>query len=203
MKRIKEIFRKYFLAGLFTVIPIALSIIVVLWFFRKVDSLFSPLMTRILGVIIPGDVKHIPGMGFVLGILIILLLGFLSKTFLMGQILKLIDMILKRVPIAKSVYLPLKTLVEAFSPENNAAFREVVLVRYPRDDSYSVGFVTKKILCHGTELDAVYVPTNNLYLGEVLFVRPEDMVKTGMSVEEGIRVVASGGTAAPDTIDIP
>jgi len=200
MKRIREIFRKYFLAGLFSVIPIALSIFIVVWFFNKVDSLFSPLMSRILSIFIPGTVKHIPGMGFILGILIILLFGFFSKTFLVRKILSLVDLILKKIPIAKSIYSTIKTLTEAFSPDNRSAFKEVVLVRYPRDESFVLGFVTKRTLCNDQELDAVYIPTNNLYLGEVLFFSPEDMIQTSLSVEEGIRIVASGGTGAPDCI---
>jgi len=200
MKRIREIFRKYFLAGLFSVIPIALSVFIVIWFFNKVDVLFTPLVNRILSVFLPGTVKHIPGMGFILGILIILLFGFFSKTFLVRKLLALVELVLKKIPIAKSIYSTIKTLTEAFSPENRSAFKEVVLVRYPRDESFVLGFVTKRTLCNNQELDAVYIPTNNLYLGEVLFFRPEDMIQTSLSVEEGIRIVASGGMGAPDFI---
>jgi uncharacterized membrane protein len=201
VKRIREIFRKYFFAGLFSVIPIALSVFFILWFFRKIDALFSPIVYRILQLVLPGYVgTPISGTGFILGIIAILLLGFLSKTFLISRFLDLIGTILKKIPLAKSIYSTLKTLTEAFSPENMDSFREVVLIKYPRTDSYAVGFLTKKIVFDGSEYVAVYVPTNNLYLGEVLFVKEEDMVKTGLSVEEGMRVVASGGTAAPDQI---
>lgn len=201
MKRIREIFRKYFIAGLFSVIPIALSVFFILWFFRKIDALFSPIVYRILQLLLPGyERTPIPGTGFILGIIAILLLGFMSKTFLISRFLDLIGTILKKIPLAKSIYSTLKTLTEAFSPENMESFREVVLIKYPRTDSYAVGFLTKKMVCDGNEYLAVYVPTNNLYLGEVLFVREDDMVKTGLSVEEGMRVVASGGTAAPDRI---
>ncbi|NIO16178.1 MAG: DUF502 domain-containing protein [Deltaproteobacteria bacterium] len=202
MKRIREIFRKYFFAGLFSVIPIALSVFFILWFFRKIDALFSPVVYRILQLLLPGyERTPIPGTGFVLGIIAILLVGFLSKTFLISRFLDFIGTVLKKIPLAKSIYSTLKTLTEAFSPENMDSFREVVLVRYPRTDSYAVGFLTKKMLCGDDELIAVYVPTNNLYLGDVLFIKEEDMVRTRLSVEEGMRVVASGGTAAPDYID--
>ncbi len=202
MKRIREIFRKYFFAGLFSVIPIALSVFFILWFFRKIDALFSPVVYRILQLLLPGyERTPIPGTGFVLGIIAILLIGFLSKTFLISRFLDFIGTVLKKIPLAKSIYSTLKTLTEAFSPENMDSFREVVLIRYPRTDSYAVGFLTKKMLCGEDELFAVYVPTNNLYLGEVLFIKEEDMVRTHLSVEEGMRVVASGGTAAPDFID--
>ncbi len=202
MKRIREIFRKYFFAGLFSVIPIALSVFFILWFFRKIDALFSPVVYRILQLLLPGyERTPIPGTGFVLGIIAILLIGFLSKTFLISRFLDFIGTVLKKIPLAKSIYSTLKTLTEAFSPENMDSFREVVLIRYPRTDSYAVGFLTKKMLCGEEELIAVYVPTNNLYLGEVLFIKEEDMVRTHLSVEEGMRVVASGGTAAPDFID--
>lgn len=204
MKRIKEVFRRYFFAGLFVLIPIALSVFFIIWFFKKVDSLFSPLVVAIMKALLPFmEVRHIPGTGFVLGIIIILIIGFLSKTFLMRKFLELVDAVMKKIPIAKSVYSTVKTLTEAFAPDNRTAFREVVLVKYPRTESYAIGFVTKRLTCGDEELDAVYVPTNNLYLGEVLFVNPEDILPTNLTVEEGIRVVASGGTAAPDCIEGP
>jgi len=199
---LRELFRRYFFAGLFVLIPIALSIFVVVWFFKKVDSLFSPLVYHIMRAMIPFyEFRHIPGTGFVLGVIIILLIGFLSKTFLVRKFLDVVDAVMKKIPIAKSVYTTVKTLTEAFSPENRTAFREVVMVRYPRTESYAIGFVTRRLTCGGEELDAVYIPTNNLYLGEVLFVRPGDLIPTPLTVEEGIRIVASGGTAAPDCIE--
>jgi len=202
VKRIAEIFRKYFIAGLFSVIPIALSIFFILWFFRKIDALFSPLVYHIFQLIVPGyELTPIPGTGFVLGIIAILLIGFLSKTFLISTVLDIIGQVLKKIPLAKSIYSTLKTLTEAFSPENDESFREVVLVKYPWTDSYAVGFLTKKMICEGNELFAIYVPTNNLYLGEVLFLKEEAIIRTDLTVEAGMRIVASGGTAAPDTIE--
>lgn len=199
--KVREMFRRYFVAGFIAVIPISISVFLVFWFFKKIDALFSPLLYHIIKGFFPGySMQPLPGTGFILGIVTILLVGFLSKTYLLEPIFGLFDLILKRIPIAKSIYTTTKTLTEAFSPEHRTAFREVVLIKYPRTGSYAVGFVTKKTLCNGQEMDAVYVPTNNLYLGEVLFARPDEVLKTDLSVEEGIKILASGGTAAPDCI---
>jgi uncharacterized membrane protein len=117
------------------------------------------------------------------------------------RVLALGDRILLKVPIYRRLYPSVKMLLDAFSPERRNSFKEVVLVEHPREGAYAFGFVTSEILLdapHGKrEMVTVFVPTNNLYLGDVLVVPREAVIPTGLSVEQGIRVILSAGTATP------
>jgi len=95
------------------------------------------------------------------------------------------------------VYSTIKQLTNAFSPENTKSFKEVLLVEYPKEGSYALGFRTMTVEEGDRRLAVVYVPTNNLYLGEVLFIPEERAVRLEMSIEQAVRLLMSGGIAAP------
>ena len=110
------------------------------------------------------------------------------------------EALLLHIPVFRTVYAPVKQLVAAFSPDNESGFKRVVLVDQP-GRGYVLGFLTREFTLVGagtTEaLVAVYVPTNHLYLGDVL-VCPRDRVRfPDLSVEEGVRIFLTGGTSVP------
>jgi uncharacterized membrane protein len=108
------------------------------------------------------------------------------------------------VPIYRRLYPSVKMLIDAFSPERRNSFKEVVLVTHGRESEYAFGFVTSDVLLdtpHGKrEMVTVFIPSNNLYLGDVTMVPREDVIPTGLSVEQGIRVILSAGTATPSRL---
>jgi uncharacterized membrane protein len=109
---------------------------------------------------------------------------------------------LLRVPVFKTVYATVKQLVAAFSPENELGFKRVVLVE--RDGAYALGFLTREFTAdrgNGPEaLVAVYVPTNHVYLGDVVICERARAVFPDITVEEGVRIVLTGGMATPSRI---
>ena len=104
--------------------------------------------------------------------------------------------------IGRTIYAPVKQLVVAFSPDNEMGFKRVVLVQVR--DSYSLGFLTKEFAVDsgaGPEaMVAVYVPTNHLYLGDIIVCRPEQVRFPDISVEEGLRIFLTAGMALPSRI---
>src|SRR5204863_207374 len=92
-----------------------------------------------------------------------------------------------------------KMLIDSFSPERRNSFKAVVLVQHPREGTYAFGFVTSQLLLEAPagkgEMVTVFVPSNNLYLGDIIVVPDADVIHTGLSVEEGIRIILSAGTA--------
>jgi uncharacterized membrane protein len=112
-----------------------------------------------------------------------------------------IERLMLRIPIFRSIYPSVKQLLEAFSPEKRTSFKEVVLAEHPRKGEYVFGFRTGDVLVEGPEgkmeLVTVFVPTNNLYLGDVILVPKDEVIHTGLSVEEGLRIILSAGTATP------
>src|SRR6185436_20084668 len=110
------------------------------------------------------------------------------------------ERVIRYIPLVRRVYPTVKDFVDAFSPNRRAGFREFVIVEHPRDGAYSYGFLTGDVRVDGTKPDtlvSVYVPTNHLYLGDIVLVPRDAILATGLSVEDGIRIILSAGTAAP------
>jgi uncharacterized membrane protein len=187
--------KKSFVTGVFVTLPLVVSVSLLLWFFEKADNLFSPVFDGIVQAIVPGA-SHIPGTGILSGIVIILLVGFLARNVAGRRILDSLDRLIHRIPLFRTVYSTIKQLTNAFSPESTRSFKEVLLVEYPREGSFALGFRTMTVEEGERRLAVVYVPTNNLYLGEVLFIPEEKVVRLEMTVEQAVRLLVSGGTAA-------
>lgn len=188
--------KKSFIAGIFVLLPLWVSVAVLRWFFGKVDNLFSPVLDGLVRMVLPGT-NHIPGTGILTGLVILLLLGFLARNVVGKRILDTLDRLIHRIPGYRSIYSTVKQLTNAFSPENTASFKEVLLVEYPREGSYALGFRTMTVDEGVRRLVVAYIPTNNLYLGEVLFLPEEKVVRLDMTVEQAVRLLMSGGIASP------
>ena len=192
--RLRNWLKVRFIAGFFVTVP-AVATAYLLWiFWVYIDDILAPTYARIFG-------RPVPGLGFLTAVAIILLMGTIARNVVGRRVLALGDRLLLRVPIYRRLYPSVKMLIDAFSPERRNAFKEVVLVEHPREGAYAFGFVTSAVLLdapHGKrEMMTVFVPTNNLYLGDVLMVPRENVLPTGLSVEEGLRVILSAGTATP------
>jgi uncharacterized membrane protein len=192
--RLRNWFKVRFITGFFVTVP-AVATAWLLWiFWVHIDDILAPTYEHLFG-------RPLPGLGFLTAVAIILLMGTIARNVVGRRVLALGDRLLLRVPIYRRIYPSVKMLIDAFSPERRDAFKEVVLVEHPREGAYAFGFVTSAVLLdapHGKrEMMTVFVPTNNLYLGDVLMVPRENVLPTGLSVEEGLRVILSAGTATP------
>ncbi len=188
--------KKSFLTGILVLVPLVVSVTLLLWFFVKVDDLFSPVLDGVLRTMIPGT-EHVPGTGILAGLVIILLLGTLARNVVGKRLLDTLDRLIQRIPGYRTVYSTIKQLTNAFSPENTQSFKEVLLVEYPLEGSYALGFRTMTVQEGERRLVVVYIPTNHLYLGEVLFIPEEKAVRLDMPIEKAVRLLVSGGIAAP------
>ena len=185
--------RRSFIAGFFVTVPLFISVAAILWLFRLVDGLVGPLYIRLLGTdLVP------PGLGIATTALAILVVGAVATNVVGKRLLQRAEWLLLHVPLFRSVYAPVKQLVVAFSPDNEYGFKRVVLIE---DSSRGLllGFLTKEFTIdrgQGPEaLIEVYVPTNHLYLGDIL-ICPRDRVSfPDVTVEQGIRIFLTGGMA--------
>ncbi len=192
----RENLKKSFITGVFIIGPLVISIALLAWFFQKVDSLFSPVIDGIVRAIVPGA-NHIPGTGILTGLVIILIVGFLARHVVGKRLLAGMDGLIQRIPGYRTVYATVKQLTDAFSPDNKSSFKAVVLVEYPRAGCHAIGFRTGTVERDGERFATVFVPTNNLYLGEVLFLPEGQAPRLDMSVEQAVRILVSGGIAVP------
>jgi uncharacterized membrane protein len=148
----------------------------------------------------------VPALGFLTAIAIIFVIGLLATNVVGRRVLQWGEALIRRVPLVRRVYPTVKDFVDAFSPTRRSGFREFVVVEHPRERCYTYAFLTGDIHVEGTKpenLVTVFVPTNHLYLGDIVLVPRDAVVSTGLSIEEGIRVILSAGTAAPARLPFP
>lgn len=183
--------RRSFITGFFVTVPLVVSVAAILWMFRIIDGLTQGLYERWTGT-------HVPGLGLVMTMAIVLLIGAVATNVIGRRILGRGEQILMHVPVFRTVYAPVKQLILAFSPDNESGFKRVVLIE-DAARGYLIGFQTREFTAdHGEgprTFVAVYVPTNHLYLGDVLICPLERVCYPDLTVEQGIRVFLTGGMA--------
>jgi uncharacterized membrane protein len=185
--------RRSFVAGFFVTVPLFISVAAFIWIFGIVDGLTTPFYDSLLG-------RRIPGLGTLSTAAAIVLVGALATNVIGRRLLARAEGYLLRVPVFRTIYAPVKQLVLAFSPDNEFGFKRVVLIEDAKR-GFSLGFLTREFTIdrgQGPEAFlAVYVPTNHLYLGDIVICERERATFPDVSVEEGIRVFLTGGMALP------
>lgn len=190
--------RRSFVTGFFVMVPLFVSVAAVIWIFNIVDGLTTPLYDRLLG-------RRIPGLGTISTALAIVLVGAVARNVFGRRILSTGEGWLLKVPVFKTIYGPVKQLMAAFSPDSESGFKRVVMIEDPRR-GYALGFQTREFTVdrgRGPEpLLAVYVPTNNLYMGDIVIVERDRATFPDISVEDGIKIFLTGGMALPPKVRI-
>lgn len=185
--------RRRLITGFFVTIPLVVSVVALVWAFHAVDGWTSGLTERLLG-------QYVPGAGIVISALLVLLAGILATNVIGRRLLRKGEALLLHVPVFRTVYGPLKQLVDAFSPDNEDGFKRVVLVEQA-PNRFALGFLTREFVAdrgRGPEpLLAVYVPTNQLYLGQVVVAARENVSFPDLTVEQAVRIFLTGGMALP------
>ncbi len=188
--------RRSFIAGLVVTVPLLLTVVTLAWFFRFVDGFARPLSVYFIG-------REVPGLGVLITGVFILLTGAFATNVIGRRVLQRGERWLLNVPLFKTVYAPVKQLVAAFSPDSESGFKKVVIVD-DRTRGMVIGFLTREFTLDrgaGPEaVVAVYVPTNHLYLGDVMVYPRGQVLFPDLSVEEGIRIFLTGGMALPGAI---
>jgi uncharacterized membrane protein len=188
--------RRRFITGFFVAVPLVISVAALLWVFYLIDDFMGPVYDRYLG-------RHVAGLGVLTTAAFVLLVGVVASNVLGKRLLSRAESYLERVPVFRTVYSPVKQLLTAFSPDNESGLKRVVMVQ-DVTGATRLGFLTKEFemdLGAGPQPFAVvYVPTNNLYLGDV-FVYPFGSLRfPDISVQEGVRIFLTGGMAMADRI---
>lgn len=190
--------RRNFVTGFFVTVPLFISVAALIWVFNVVDGLTTPFYDQMLG-------RRIPGLGTLSTAVAIVLVGIFARNVIGRRVLQQTEEWLLKVPVFKTIYSPVKQLVVAFSPDNESGFKRVVMIEDPRR-GYALGFLTREFTVdrgRGPEaLLAVYVPTNHLYLGDIVICERDRASFPDISVEDGIRIFLTGGMALPPKVRI-
>lgn len=191
-ERVIRHLRSTFTKGLFVVIPLGITIFILKFLFTFVDGILGPHLASLYSTVThhPG---YIPGLGMLTGVVVIYLAGLAAGNILGNTFFHWADTILARIPVVKSVYTSSKQLTQVFK-EGRSAYSRAVFVEWPRTGVRAVGFVTAEVIEHGEPFIIVYVPTMpNPTSGFALYFRPEEVHESGMTVEEAVKFVVSGG----------
>jgi len=185
--------RRRLITGFFVTVPLVASAVVLVWVVRAIDQLSSGLPELLIG-------RHIPGLGIVLTVLTVLSVGIVATNVFGRRLLRQAERLLLHVPVFRTIYGPLKQLTEAFSPDNEFGFKRVVLIDQG-SRGWALGFLTKEFVVdqpgNSPTLLAVYLPTNQLYLGHLVICSPDRVSFPDLTVEQGIRIFLTGGMALP------
>jgi uncharacterized membrane protein len=193
--------RRRLLAGFFVTVPLVISVAALVWIFGIIGDLTAPL----IGSVEPDGYERwlAAGVGILATLLVVLVVGAVATNVIGRRLLNRADSWLMMIPVFRTIYAPVKQLVVAFSPDNEYGFKRVVMVEDPHR-GWVMGFLTKEFNVdrgRGAEsMMAVYVPTNHLYLGDVVLYPRERAFFPDLTVEEGIRIFLTGGMSLPGRI---
>ena len=190
--------RRSFITGFFVTVPLVISVAAFIKIFDVVDGLTTPFYDRLIG-------HRIAGLGILSTAMAIVLVGAFARNVIGRRILQRTEGWLLRVPVFRTIYAPVRQLIAAFSPDNESGFKRVVMIEDARM-GYALGFLTREFTAdrgQGPEaLIAVFVPTNHLYLGDVVICARDRAMFPDISVEDGIRIFLTGGMALPPKVRI-
>ncbi len=196
--------RRYLIAGILVSAPISITIYVTYVFLNFMDTRVAKILPDAWYNAIYGH-TFIPGVGLLIAILFFIVVGWFARNFMGRIIIQMSEYIVHRMPIVNKLYGTIKQILETVMASQSQAFREVVMLEYPRKEVWSIGFVTgvtEGEVQEKTNTDTinVFVPTTpNPTSGYLLFVPKKQLKYLDMTVEEGIKLVMSAGIVSPPT----
>ena len=185
-------FKRITFAGLFAIVPLALTFYIIKIIIVFLDQLTAPIMARIN--------FEIPGFGLILTLLIIFALGIFVTNVLGRRLFSWGERLISSIPLVKNIYNTLKQITNAFSGATQTEnYQRVIYIQYPRKELWTISFVTSESVDgSGEEYYHVFVPTTpNPTSGVFIIVPKKDAIEADLTIEEGLKAVISGGLLAP------
>ncbi|MBP7055436.1 MAG: DUF502 domain-containing protein [Candidatus Omnitrophica bacterium] len=192
--------RRYFVTGLLITLPVFFTLYFFFIIFRFIDGICGKVINIFL-------IKHfgfgIPGLGIILGLLTVVLVGFIATNFFGKKLFHVIEAWFLKLPLIRQVYPAAKQVVSSIISRESRAFKKVVMVEYPSKGIWSIGFVTNDSFKEaekavGEELLHVFIATSPSPLTGYLVLMPKSVVKDlNISVEQGLKLIVSGGIIKP------
>lgn len=188
--------RQIFIKGLFSLLPIVATIYLMFYLFQFMDNFLGIYIEKLFG-------RSIPGIGILASIVLIFIMGFFISNVIGEKLFNYGEKMLQKIPIVPKLYFGIKQIIDALSLQGKQVFNRVVLVEYPRKETYAVGFITGE--CRGevqqktaAKLINVFIPTTpNPTSGMLILVPDNEIIYLDMSVEEGIKLIVSAGVVVP------
>lgn len=190
-------FRKNFITGVFTALPIGITVWIIYKIFMILDSIIGNVIYKALGM-------TIPGLGLLVTIVLIYLAGLFTSNYLGKQIHKRFEGLFESMPFIKSIFVPVKDVMKNFSSKNSNNFKKAVLVQYPMEGSNSIGFITKEnVMVGDKELTIIFIPTTpNPTSGFLVYVKNDMYTELNIPVDVALKTIISLGSISPEVIGV-
>jgi len=191
--------RRHFFTGLLVIAPTVFTGWLVWKIFVTIDNLIAPFQKKF-------PIIDIPGIGFVVVLLLIFVIGVLANNLIGRRIIAGGERLLNRLPLIRRIYTASKELSEVFLTDKKTVFQRVVMIRYPHADSFALAFVTNKGAHYfntvvGEELINVFIPTTpNPTSGFLLLIPERNVYPVEITVEEAMKIIISGGAFTPQLL---
>ena len=188
-------FRDILIAGLVVTVPIGLTIWIFAWLFTQIDQLLRPLVKLVFG-------REIVGVGFGVIVIVVLIVGAIATNNLGKRIIRWGESLLGKIPITRTIYDGIRQIIQSFSDPGKTGFMQVVMVQYPRKGVYTIGFVINEHIDEaGKKLVNVFVPNSrNPMTGFLHIFDDVDVIRTSITIEEGLKMVVSAGRMSPKDV---
>lgn len=189
-------FQHLFVTGFIFLLPITITFSLFSFFFSVITKWLKPIRAIHFPII-----ENIPHHEIIILILFIFIIGIILKAFFLKPLIQAFDGIISKIPFVRTVYIGTKQLVHAFTSHDQASFKKVVIVQYPRQGIYSIGFLTKDIPAEISQknLCGVYIPhTPNPASGNFVMFEKEQIIETDLTRHEATALIISGGIVQPN-----
>lgn len=194
--------KAYLFAGMLVTAPVAVTLYIAWNLITFIDDRVDSILPKGYS---PNDHLpfSVPGIGLVVLVIFLILVGMMAAGFLGRFVIRLSESVLARMPVVRSIYSAVKQILETVLKTQSNAFRQVVLVEFPRRDMWTIGLISAPTEGEvadrlGRTMVNVFVPTTpNPTSGYVMFVPVEDVIYLDMTVDEGIKFIVSGGIVTP------
>ena len=201
MKRLRTSLKNCFLTGLLVILPIFITVYVILFLIRGMDAILKYIPAKYL----PETYLqiHIPGLGLILVVILVFVVGLLTRNFIGRKIVQLGENIVDRIPLVRVLYTGVKQLLEPLFLQKTNAFKRVALIEYPRRGVHVIGFVTGESKGEvqsktSKNMMNVFVPTTpNPTSGFYILIPEDEVIYLDMSVEDAFKLIISGGIVSP------
>ena len=202
---IKGTIKKNIIAGLLVTVPVLLTYIILKFVITRIDALVVPVVSKIIGEKAMENFNgyFVPGMGFLILIFFIFFIGLLTTNFFGKKLFSFGELVLRKIPIVRVIYITIKKVVDTVSQSNESTFEKMALITYPRAPLKTLGIIvcdTPDAVSRNIEEPSVnvFVPTSpNPTTGFVIAVPIKDVDFLKMTVEEGLKMIISFGVVAP------
>jgi len=193
--------RRYMIAGVVSLAPLLVTVVLINWLVGLSDRAIALLPQHYQPEVLLGFT--VPGAGVLMALLFIMVIGAITTHFIGSKLMRWVDVIMERIPLIRTVHKATRQLLNAIFSESSRAFQEVVMVQFPQHGRWVIGFVTGDGhlpgMPEGEKMITVFIPSTPIpTTGWLLFVKEEELVHLKISVDEGMKLVLSGGMLPPE-----